>query len=161
MMELERHETAGALGGASYASGILGLAPLSLVPNRGPSVAQNFARRHYPDLAERGGGTAFSFVGEAWWNFGSIIGPFLVGLAFAWLLMRVERTARLHPDGAIQRFLPYTIHLVLLFHRNSSSSLLKQLFTVGLPVTLLLMGATLVWGATRSRAPLLQPQEAV
>ena len=162
-MELERFERPGDLGGATYAHALLGLAPLWLAPNRGPSLSQEFARRHYPDLSERGGGTAFSFVGEAWWNFGSMGGPLLVGLVFGWLLMGAERRVRFDPDGALQRFLPYTLHIVLLFHRNSSSSLLKLLFTVALPPALLLGGAALLWGASgrRTSLPRVQPQEAV
>jgi hypothetical protein len=160
MMELERYEDPGDLGGSSYAHGVVGMAPLWLVPNRGSSVAQDFANVHYPELADRGGGTAFCFVGEAWWNFGSVIGPLLLGLAFGWLLMWAERSARLDPNGIVPRFLPYTLHWVLLIHRNSFAGLLKQTSTVAIPVALLLVAAALVWGAAGARARRVQPLEA-
>jgi hypothetical protein len=166
MMELERYERPGEHGGATYAHGVLGLAPLWLVPNRPPTVSQDFANRNYPELVERGGGTAFCLVGEAWWNFGSILGPFLLGLALGWLLMWAERCARLDPGGIVPRVLPYSLHLVLLLHRNSSSSLLKQSFQIALPVALLLVAASLLWGAAGARRPArgsapLLPQEAL
>ena len=111
---------------------------------------------------ERGGGTAFCFVGEAWWNVGSVLGPLLAGLALGWLLMAMERSARVDPGGVASRVIPYTLHLVLLVHRNSFSSLLKQAFLVGLPIALLLGGAARVWNATRrargAMAPLAGPR---
>lgn len=151
MMELDRHEVAGELAGAGYAQGLLGFAPVWLVPDREVSVAQEFARRHYPELAERGGGTAFCLVGEAWWNIGSILGPLLAGLALGWLLMWAERNVRVDPGGIVSRLLPYTLHLVLLVHRNSFPSLLKQVFIVALPVAALLLTSSLLWNGLRAK----------
>ena len=159
-MELLRYEEEGALDGGSYVGALIGLAPLSLVPNRPPSVAQEFARSHYPEFAARGGGTAFSYVGEAWWNFGGLVGPLLVGAFTAWLLQGLARSAALAPYGLIARFLPYGIHLVLLLHRNSFSSLAKQLFLVALPTLLILAAAQLVWHAVGERRSATLPQEA-
>ncbi|MEO1696040.1 MAG: O-antigen polysaccharide polymerase Wzy [Planctomycetota bacterium] len=158
-MELGRYEQPGALGGASYLQGVHGLAPSWLVPDRGPTVAQTFARSHYPELAERGGGTAFSLVGEAWWNFGSFVGPLVLGLLCGALLSRLERSLRTVPLGVPSRIVPYALHLVLLAHRNSSASLLKQAFVVALPLALLLCAAALLRGASRTRRPRLAPLE--
>lgn len=160
MMELDRYERAGELGGSSYVDGVAVLAPVWLVKERGISVAQQFVNAHYPEFAARGGGTAFCFVGEAWWNFGSILGPLLAGLALGWLLMWAERSARLDPRGLVPRLLPYSLHLILLVHRNSFSSLLKQAVAVGLPVALLLVASSLLWNGLRGRRslPALTPQ---
>ena len=54
---------------------------------------------------------------------------------------------------------PYALHLVLLAHRNSSASLLKQAFVVALPLALLLCAAALLRGASRTRRPRLAPLE--
>lgn len=155
MMELQRYEEGGAMLGRTYLDGLAAIMPLALMPDRGPTIAQDFANRHYPELAERGGGTAFSLVGEAWWNFGDILGPLLCGLALGWLLMGIETQNRLRPSGVLLRFTPYLLHLILLVHRNSFSSIAKQLFTVGLPICLLLAAAQLTWSGLgrRSGAP--------
>lgn len=152
MMELARYELPGELAGESYAGAIAGLAPAWLVPDRPDSVAQRFAEQHYPELAERGGGTAFTLVGEAWWNVGSITGPLLIGLLVGWLLMWLERSARLDPAGIPSRILPYTLHMILLAHRISAPAQAKQVFILALPTALLLLGASLVWGAASRRA---------
>lgn len=152
MMELARYELPGELAGESYAGAIAGLAPTWLVPDRPDSVAQRFARSHYPDLAERGGGTAFTLVGEAWWNVGSITGPLLIGLLVGWLVMWLERSARLDPAGIPSRVLPYTLHMILLAHRISAPAQAKQVFILALPTTVLLVGAALVQGAASRRA---------
>jgi len=151
MMELARYELPGELAGESYTGAVAGLAPAWLVPDRPASVAQRFAQQHYPDLAERGGGTAFTLVGEAWWNVGSITGPLLIGLLVGWLLMWLERSARLDPAGIPSRVLPYTLHMILLAHRISAPAQAKQVFILALPTTLLLAGAALVWGAASRR----------
>lgn len=151
MMELDRHELAGELEGAGYVQGLLGFLPVWLVPDRGISVAQEFARRHYPDLAERGGGTAFCLVGDSWWNIGSVFGPLLAGLLLGWMLMWTERNVRLDPGGVVSRMLPYCLHLILLVHRNTFPSILKQVFAVSIPVVLLLGASALLWHGLRTK----------
>lgn len=155
-MELAQFEEAGALGGASYADAVLGVLPVWLYPDRPPTPAQEFARRHYPSLDERGGGTAFSLVGEAWWNFGAHFGPLLVGLMLAFLLTSLERTARRDVDSVVARVQPYLVHMVILLHRGSAVSIAKQLFSLFLPVAVLALLAHLVWralGDGREREP--------
>jgi len=144
-MELREFEEAGALGGSSYVGALLGMLPLSLYPDRPPTPAQDFARRHYPALEARGGGTAFSIVGEAWWNFGSVLGPFAIGLLLAALLLHLERTADARPTGIIAHLLPYFVHMVLLVHRGSSVSVAKHLFSILMPIALLLSLAHILW----------------
>jgi len=151
-MELMRFEEPGSLAGASYADALLGVLPLWLYPDRPPTPAQEFARRHYPSFEARGGGTAFSIVGEASWNFGVLLGPLSVGVALAWLLTRMERSARCMGSSYAARFQPYIVHMVVLLHRGSAVSIAKQLFSVVLPIALLACAAHLVWSALERRA---------
>jgi hypothetical protein len=151
-MELTRFEVPGALAGSSYADALLGILPLWLYPDRPPTPAQEFARRHYPSFEARGGGTAFSIVGEASWNFGVLLGPLSVGAALAWLLGRMERAAHGMGAGYAARFQPYIVHMVVLLHRGSAVSVAKHLFSIALPVALLACAAHLVWNALQRRA---------
>ncbi|MEZ6017608.1 MAG: hypothetical protein R3F49_21040 [Planctomycetota bacterium] len=151
-MELAQFEEAGSLRGSSYANAALGVLPLWLYPDRPPTPAQEFAREHYPSFEARGGGTAFSVVGEAWWNFGSLVGPFGVGLALAYLLSSLERRSRTCPWSAVARFQPYLVHMIVLAHRGSSVSIAKHLFSVLLPVMLLATCAGVIWRALGARA---------
>lgn len=150
-MELARFEEPGELAGASYADAALGLLPLWLNPDRPPTPAQEFARRHYPSLEARGGGTAFSVVGEAWWNFGPLLGPFAIGLLLAWLLARVEGRAEAVPHSYLARFQPYLVHMIVLLHRGSAVSIAKHLFSLLIPALLLAASAHLVWEALAAR----------
>lgn len=151
-MELMHFEEPGALAGSSYADALLGVLPLWLYSDRPPTPAQEFARRHYPSFEARGGGTAFSIVGESSWNFGQLLGPLSVGAALAWLLTRMERAA--HRSGAsyLARFQPYVVHMVILLHRGSAVSVAKHLFSIALPIALLACAAHLVWSAFQRRA---------
>ena len=150
-MELTQYEEAGALRGESYAGAVLGVLPLWLYPDRPPTPAQDFARRHYPSFEARGGGTAFSVVGEAWWNFGPLVGPFLVGLCLAFVLRSLERTTWVRPDSYVTRFQPYLVHMVVLLHRGSSVSIAKHLFSVFLPIFALTVAVGLVWRGLGAR----------
>lgn len=151
-MELMHFEEPGALAGSSYADALLGVLPLWLYPDRPPTPAQEFARRHYPSFEARGGGTAFSIVGEASWNFGVLLGPLALGAALAWILARMERAAHGVGTAYAARFQPYIIHMVVLLHRGSAVSVAKHLFSIALPVALLACAAHLVWNALQRSA---------
>ena len=151
-MELMRFEEPGALAGSSYADALLGVLPLWLNPDRPPTPAQEFARRHYPSFEARGGGTAFSIVGEALWNFGVLLGPLAVGAALAWLLTRMERAAHGVGAGYAARFQPYLVHMVVLIHRGSAVSVAKHLFSIAVPIMLLACAAHFLGNALRRRA---------
>ena len=150
-MELARFEEGGELGGSSYAEAALGLLPLWLNPDRPPTPAQEFARRHYPSLEARGGGTAFSVVGEAWWNFGPLLGPFAIGFLLAWLLAQVERRSEVLPHSYLARFQPYLVHMIVLLHRGSAVSIAKHLFSLLIPAVLLAASGHLLWQALSVR----------
>lgn len=152
MMELAQYEEAGALRGESYAGAALGVLPLWVHPNRPPTPAQEFVRRHYPSFEARGGGTAFSIVGEAWWNFGPLLGPLLIGFGIARMLLHMERTAAATPTSLITRFQPYLVHMILLLHRGSSVTVTKHLFAILVPVALLVFTSRLIWNAAGHRA---------
>jgi hypothetical protein len=151
-MELMSFEEPGALAGSSYADALLGVLPLWLYPDRPPTPAQEFARRHYPSFEARGGGTAFSIVGEASWNLGVLLGPFAIGVALAWLLTRMERAAHGAGESCAARFQPYIVHMVILLHRGSAVSVAKHLFSIAVPVVLLACTAHLLWNALGKRA---------
>ncbi len=133
-LEVRMHEHEGALGGQSYLDAIPALAPLSLVPDRPLALAETFARTHYADLAERGGGTAFSLVAEAWWNGGQLVGALGVGFLAGLLLLALEAGAAARRAGVLSRTVPYLTFLCVIAHRSESAVLLKQVVAIGLPV---------------------------
>ena len=143
-MEVARYEEAGALGLDAYAEGLASFVPLALRPDRPPTIAQTFAAEYYPLVVDRGGGTAFSLVGEAWWSLGSLVGPFLVGLACGAGLLAVAGASRRDPHGVVARLVPYGLFLVLCMHRSSLGTSAKQLATILVPVLALSAAARLV-----------------
>lgn len=152
-MEVVRDEEPGALGGASYADALAILVPLALSPDRPESLARSFAAEFYPEVDERGGGTAFSLVAEAWWNLGSFLGPLACGLALGWIFAGVGRRAQRTPDGLAARFSPYLAYVVLLIHRGTVSTLLKQTLPLLAVALVLSAAARLSWGALARREP--------
>jgi len=143
-LEVRLHEHDGALGGQSYLDAIPALAPLALVPDRPLALAETFARTHYADLAERGGGTAFSLVAEAWWNGGEIVGALCIGFLAGLLLLALEAGAAARRAGVLARTAPYLTFLCVIAHRSESAVLLKQVVAVGLPVMVVVLVADLL-----------------
>ncbi len=152
-MEVVRDEEPGALGGTSYADALAILVPLALSPDRPESLARSFAAEFYPEVDERGGGTAFSLVAEAWWNLGSFLGPLVCGLALGWIFAGVARRAQRAPDGVAARFSPYVAYVVVLIHRGTVSTLLKQTLPLLAVALVLSAAAALAWGALARRTP--------
>lgn len=152
-LEVEESEEAGALAGASFLRALPALAPRFVFPDRPPTLSEDFVRTNYADLAEQGGGTGFSLAAEAWWNFGPILGPFLVGAALAAMLAWIEAARRSAPDGIVARLAPTFAYLVVIAHRCESAALLKQIVLVVVPALLLAWSAG-AWtaGARRDRA---------
>ena len=151
-MELVRNEEAGALAGESYLDAALILVPLAFAPDRPQSLAQSFVAEYYPDVDERGGGTAFSLVGEAWWNFGTLLGPFVIGLVIASILLWISQRCQRHPHGVVSRFTPYACYLALLLHRSTAANSLKQVLPLMTVIGLLCLVEGLAWAAAAGRA---------
>ena len=147
-MELRSADHGADLGGASYMRAFQVLIPLSIYPDRPNSLAQEFVARHYPSLAERGGGAAFSMIGEAWWNFGAVFGPFLVGLVYGLVHWLWDRRARLRPEGVLAMLTPYLLFHVGMIQRYESANLLKQVLSITIPVGLAILAARVLWMAT-------------
>ncbi len=152
-MEVARYEEAGALRGRSYLEALDTLVPLALHPDRPPTLAQSFAAEYYPLVVDRGGGTAFSLVGEAWWNVAPLVGPFLVGLLSGLVLLAVAVASRRSPHGVVARLAPYGISLVLAMHRSTLGTTAKQLVLILIPTLLLALAAELLAGALPQRRP--------
>lgn len=143
-LEVRLHEHAGELGGASYWNALPALAPLALVPDRPLALAESFARQHYAEFAEQGGGTAFSLVAEAWWNFGAVGGSLLVGFLAGALLLFAEGCAARDPASALARVLPYFTFVCVIAHRSESAVLLKQSVSILLPIAAVVVAADLL-----------------
>lgn len=152
-IEVMQCERAGDLRGESYLNGIPALAPLFLVPDRPEVLMERFVREQYADTWSKGGGTAFSLVAEAWWNFGSIGGPFVIGAALAGLLLAIERRAALQPSSALARLLPYCAFLVFIAQRSESAVLLKQVVSISLFVLPVILAALVLDLRRTERAP--------
>jgi len=149
--EVARFEEPGALRGESYLDALLAFVPQALWSERPSTLAERFVAEYYPLVDERGGGAAFSFVAEAWWNLGPVLGPLLAGLALGAALMGLRSRASLHPHGAAVRLTPYLLYLVLLFHRNQASSLFKASMSIVLPALAVYLAGDLVWSALQRR----------
>jgi hypothetical protein len=154
-MEIAQFEEPGELRGRSYVNELWTVVPLAFHPDRERTVAQLFVAEYYPAVSDRGGGTAFTLVGEAWWNFGPILGPLLVGSAIGMLLALLARGTRRRPHGLCARLVPYLVPLVLGMHRSSAAASFKQLVSILVPVLCLTAAAHLSWLVLRSeRRPL-------
>lgn len=156
-LEVRLHEHAGELGGQSYWNAVPALAPLALVPDRPLALAETFARQHYAEFAEQGGGTAFSLVAEAWWNFGALSGSLLIGFLAGALLLGAEGLAARDPSGALARVLPYFTFVCVIAHRSESAVLLKQTVSIALPIAAVVVAADLLQPLVARRATALAP----
>ncbi len=143
--EIQQFEEPGALRGASYVEAVQVFVPLFLWPDRPTTLAQRYVAEYYPALDARGGGSAFSFVAEAWWNFGHVFGPLLAGALLGALLMLLHERARRRPHGIVQRLVPYLVFIVLLFHRSQLSASFKLAMGVVLPAVALALLAEALW----------------
>ncbi len=148
--ELMQYEEGGSLHGESYANALIAFVPLFLMPNRPATLAQDFVANYYPALDERGGGSSFSMVAEAWWNFGAILGCLLIGLASGALLMWSHVSARKNPHGISSRLLPYLAFLCVVYHRGQSQAIFKQVVSVLIPLLALVLLARLLWSVLRT-----------
>lgn len=144
-VEIEQFEEPGELGGESYVDALLAFVPLFLWPDRPSTLAQRYVAEYYPALDERGGGSAFSFVAEAWWNFGHVLGPLFAGTLLGALFMLLHWRSRKSPHGLVQRLLPYMIFIVVLFHRSQLSASFKLAMSVVLPAVGLALLAETLW----------------
>ena len=143
--EVLQYEESGVLLGESYVDAVLAFIPLFLVPERPSTSAQDFVAEYYPALDARGGGSSFSLIAEAWWNFGRWIGSFLVGIVISALLLWCSNSARCRPNGLVQRTLPYMAFVCVLFHRGQVQATFKQVVSLVLPVIVLAVLARILW----------------
>lgn len=145
MVEIMEYEEAGELRGRSYLDAVLAFVPLFLWDERPQTLAQIYVAKYYPAVDERGGGSAFTFVGEAWWNFGHIFGPWFTGTLLGLFLLFCHHRSQRYPHGLVNRIVPYTTFLVLLFHRSQVSASFKQVMSIVLPCLVFAVLAELVW----------------
>lgn len=132
--EVLREREAGELAGQSLVDGVAACLPRGLYPDRPLYLSEQFVRSNYAELAARGGGAAFSLVAEAWLDFGSMVGPFVFGVALGLLLAWCEHRRETTPDGILARLLPYFVFYVAMQHRNEFGTLFKQVFMIALVV---------------------------
>jgi hypothetical protein len=156
--EVERGQEAGELAGESLVDGVLALMPVKLLPDRPKTLSERFVWKYYTPFAAAGGGTAFSLVAEGWLDFGARVGPFLVGLALGCALLLVERRRAAYPLGAVARLAPYLVFMVAICHRNEFAGLLKQTFTISVPVVALWILAHAVRSSTSRMRPRRPPE---
>ncbi len=113
------------------------LVPRALWPERPESLPEWYVRRFYPNVAEIGGGYAFSPVAEAWLNFG-MAGVVMSFLAIGALLRAAEcrLTAPMPPWAAclVAALLPW----LFVFARLDSATMLKS---IGVNVVAVLLAA--------------------
>jgi hypothetical protein len=147
LAEIMEYEEPGALAGRSYLDAVLSFIPLFVWSERPQTLAQVYVAKYYPAVDERGGGSAFTFVGEAWWNFGHVLGPLVMGIFMGLALLYFHNRSYRLPHGIISRLLPSMTFLVLLFHRSQSSASFKQVMSIVMPCLLLAFSANLIWQA--------------
>jgi len=145
------------LAGASYLNALLIAPPLAIVGERPEPLSVGFAREFYPRFAEAGGGTNFSVVAEAWWNFGPIVGPFLIALVLGIMLCRLEHQGRVRPHGLVARVIPFLLFFVGILQGSESAILAKQILSLGAVVLTWSFMAHIVWRVRRTTRPNLLP----
>ena len=79
--------------GGTYLVGLINVMPLGLFPDRPLVPGLWYAKEFFPARFAAGGSLAFSFVGEAFMNFG-VLGPPVVGLLAAVVVLWWERVGR-------------------------------------------------------------------
>ncbi len=138
--------------GASYFHALLTLMP-NLFWEIHPSVARGLVGdwmtwQINPEFAAQGGGYGYSFIAEAWFNFGWLGGPVVlvfIGYLLGGLAARAGRSG-----ATLDIALAATVlALVLLFARGESGSVVRNLgwFAV--------LPCLLAWGLSRSESRLL------
>jgi hypothetical protein len=142
-IEVMQQERAGDLGGESYWNALPAFLPRALNPGRPDALSERFVRTQYAELAERGGGASFSLVAEAWWNFGSLLGPFFIAVALGAMLMWVERRAYHNAAGIFAKLTPYLVYLVVIAHRSEAAILVKQSVSILIIVLVACLAAEL------------------
>ena len=132
--ELRRDEEKSPSWGRSYLGSPLVALPRFILPTRPETQSVWFVQKYYPAVARRGGGVAFSLVGEAWLNFGPFLGPLAIGVLLGALLTRIEVSVSQCPNSSIAMVIPYLVMFVALAHRTEFAMLFKQAITVVLAV---------------------------
>jgi len=142
--------------GPSYMNELLTLVPTFAVGDRPETLAQLFVLHNYPDLEMSGGGTGFTMVGEAWVNFGHILGPAVVGVTYGLGLLAAERNAFKQPDSIVARTLPALAVTIVMAERTTLVITLKQALTLLIPVIALVLTYKLAkYAASRHQSELL------
>ena len=154
--EVMHDHEAGELAGSSVIDALRALVPVSIDADRPLSLSEKFAHSNYAAFASRGGGTAFSFVAEAWLDFGAFLGPFAFGAVFGFVLLWIERRSLSHPDGVLARISPYLLFYVAVHHRNELATLSKQTLMLALAVVPLWIAAEAMRGSIGRRRRTLE-----
>lgn len=120
--------------GGTYLDALLIQVPSALVPDRPEALTVSFAREYFPWLHAQGGSMAYSFVGEAFVNFG-VLGPAIIGLFLGlflrWLYIRTACSTRAYYVLGYVCLVPF----LFILPRADTASLLKAgLFAVAFPV---------------------------
>lgn len=149
-MEIEFLEDPGGLAGQSYLETPLVCVPLSFFPNRPMTLAEAFVSDQYANLSDRGGGTAFSLVAEAWWNLGAFWGPLAVGAVSGWCLVLAERQRLRRPHGLVARLLPALALLLITAHRNTLAIVFKHSLMISLPAVGLFVAISILLSTART-----------
>ena len=145
--------------GLSYMNELLTLIPTFAIGDRPETLAQLFVLHNYPDLETSGGGTGFTMVGEAWVNFGHVLGPAVVGVAYGLALLAAERGALQRPDSVVARILPALVVTIVMAERTTLVITLKQVLIVLIPVIALVVTYKIARDAALRHQLELLPEE--
>ena len=156
-LEVREAGEAGELGGLSYWNAVPALIPQAIHPTRPLTLSESFVQMHYLRMHHVGAGTAFSFVGEAWLNFGPLAGPFAVALCLGCALGWIQSRRARRPDGLAARMAPALVYLVVILHRTEFAGILKELVTLGGAGAIAWLAAETAWLAAGSRSSAPSP----
>jgi hypothetical protein len=135
--ELYNKYEAGIWSGVTYWNSLLILIPKSIYPSRPESSAEWFVKRFYPSNYRKGQGTAFSMVGEAWLNFGSLIGPFMIGSLIGLIICIVINRSLIYPYSSTSRLLAYFLFIVIMSERYAFNGTMKSISMIAFIVFIL------------------------
>lgn len=132
--------------GSTYLNAVVAQIPSSIYPERPMSPGSWYCQTYYPNIFLLGGGVGFSFIGEAYLNFGTI-GPVVVGYIVGLILGWWYRNTGENRNSSFHIALyGGSLGLMFIIARSDTVSILKEfLFGLFLPLAIMRIFLRLIY----------------